>query len=149
MFSWSAVSTLKPLQKFFFMFLALFMGLQPSPLALQTLVVVCFLWMFRLPLFWFIAISVSAFLLSGLVFDPILEGIGRGLLTSTSLSGLWGGLFDLPIVPLTRLNNTMFMGAAVLALLISFLFVGLSEYLKRSKKAASAITKEQTPVEGV
>jgi uncharacterized protein (TIGR03546 family) len=63
------------------------------------------------------------------VFTPLayfLDGpahrLGLALLRAPALKGLWTSLYDLPIVPLTRFNNTVVLGNLVIA---AVLFVPL------------------------
>jgi uncharacterized protein (TIGR03546 family) len=63
---------------------------------------------------------VSAFFFTPLAwaFDGPAHKLGWALLSAPALAGLWTALYDLPIVPLTRFNNTVVLGNLVIGLLL-------------------------------
>jgi len=54
--------------------------------------------------------------------DGLAHSLGYGLLTAHALAPLWARLYDMPIVPWTRFNNTVVMGNLVIG---AVLFVPL------------------------
>jgi uncharacterized protein (TIGR03546 family) len=56
----------------------------------------------------------------GYAVDGLAHRIGLALLKAPALSGVWTALYDLPIVPLTRFNNTVVLGNLVLGLVLFF-----------------------------
>lgn len=54
----------------------------------------------------------------GWLADRPAHEIGLALLKAPALAGLWTALYDLPIVPLTRFNNTVVLGNLVLGLIL-------------------------------
>jgi len=52
----------------------------------------------------------------GYVVDGLAHSIGLALLKAPALAGLWTALYDLPVIPLTRFNNTVVLGNLVLGL---------------------------------
>ena len=66
--------------------------------------------------------TLAAFLFSwvGVLTDPISHEIGQWLLTQDSLAGLWTWLYNLPIVPWTKFNNTVVLGSLVLGLVLLY-----------------------------
>ncbi|HOX16966.1 MAG TPA: TIGR03546 family protein [Spirochaetales bacterium] len=56
-------------------------------------------------------------LLVPLLARPI-DGLGAWLLRMTSLRGLFERLYDLPVLPLTRFNNTLVMGGLAIGALL-------------------------------
>ena len=54
----------------------------------------------------------------GWAFDGPAHRIGLALLKAPALRGLWTSLYDLPIVPLTRFNNTVVLGNLALGLVL-------------------------------
>jgi uncharacterized protein (TIGR03546 family) len=54
----------------------------------------------------------------GYALDRVAHSIGWALLKFPALHGLWSALYDLPIVPLTRFNNTVVLGNVVLGALL-------------------------------
>jgi uncharacterized protein (TIGR03546 family) len=72
-------------------------------------------------LFFALRLNKSMALLAATFFTPLgwaADGpahcIGLALLQAPTLRGLWTALYDLPIVPLTRFNNTVVLGNLVL-----------------------------------
>ena len=60
--------------------------------------------------------SATFFTPLGYAVDGLAHKIGLALLKAPALSGLWTALYDLPIIPLTRFNNTVVLGNLVLGL---------------------------------
>ena len=56
-------------------------------------------------------LSAALFTATGAL-DGVARSIGLSLLGAEALRGLWTALYDLPIVPLTRFNNTVVLGNA-------------------------------------
>ena len=76
-------------------------------------------------LFFFLNVDSGMAALSAIVFtgvgylaDAPAHALGRALLTAGALKPLWTFLYDLPIVPLTRFNNTVVLGNFALGLLL-------------------------------
>lgn len=74
-------------------------------------------------LFFALRLNKGLALMSAVFFTPVgyaVDGpahkIGLALLKAPALAGLWTALYDLPIVPLTRFNNTVVLGNLVLGL---------------------------------
>lgn len=65
-------------------------------------------------------LSAAAFTAVAYAIDPVAHHIGLFLLKSGALHGLWTFLYDLPIVPLTRFNNTVVLGNLVLGIVFYF-----------------------------
>ena len=72
----------------------------------------------------FLCVNLSAVILSWLVFsalayalDPLFHRLGLFLLAGVGgLQGLWTTLYNTPIVPYTRFNNTILMGSLIVSL---------------------------------
>lgn len=64
---------------------------------------------------------VSGFLFSwiGWFLDPFTHKLGGLLLTADGLEPAWLWLYELPIMPWTRFNNTVVLGSLVLGILVS------------------------------
>ena len=75
------------------------------------------------------AAFLGAFLFSwvGMLIDPISHELGLWLLTRESLAGFWTGLYNLPIVPWTRFNNTVVLGNLLLGLALLYPVYRLSK----------------------
>ena len=75
-------------------------------------------------------LSAGAFTGVGYALDPVAHRIGWALLKASALRGLWTALYGLPLVPLTRFNNTVVLGNVALgALLYAPLYYGFLEVL--------------------
>jgi len=73
--------------------------------------------------------SLTLFALIAYIFDPIFHRLGYFLLMDIdSLKGLWTVLYNAPIAPLTRFNNTVVLGSLVSAL---FLFMPIYFGMKK------------------
>ena len=61
---------------------------------------------------------VSGFVFSwiGFLIDPISHSVGRWMLTRESLQAFWRMLYEAPIVPWTRFENTVVMGSLIIGL---------------------------------
>lgn len=64
------------------------------------------------------ALSALLFTAIGYAADGPAHLLGRAILTADPLRPLWTFLYDLPIVPLTRFNNTVVMGNFALGLIL-------------------------------
>jgi uncharacterized protein (TIGR03546 family) len=88
-------------------------------------------------------VNISAAVFSSIVFsiigyaaDPGAHVIGRALLLSSGLNGLWTLLSGMPVIPLTRFNNTVVLGSLVISLIIMvplFIFAKKFVVLYREK----------------
>lgn len=90
------------------------LGMTPA-LSLQSLVIFMAIFLFRIQPG---AAFVTAFFFKFIAFalDPIFHRTGEAILTMEGLSGLFTTLYNMPIVPMTRFNNTIVMGAGVISL---------------------------------
>jgi uncharacterized protein (TIGR03546 family) len=102
-------------------------GLSPT-LTLQGLAI----WFIILVLDVNLSAAILAFGLFSLIafaFDPLFHSLGYFLLVDIeALKGVWTALYNAPIAPLTRFNNTVVLGSLVGALL---LFVPVYTAMKR------------------
>jgi len=86
-----------------------------SPLfSLQGLLIIILIFFFR---FQMGAAFISAFFFKFTAFllDPVTDSLGKNVLESESLRPLFIQLYNMPIVPLTRFNNSIIMGSAVIS----------------------------------
>jgi uncharacterized protein (TIGR03546 family) len=56
----------------------------------------------------------------GFLLDPLAHRVGAAVLTAGALQGAWTALYNLPIVPWTRFNNTVVMGQLLFGLLLYY-----------------------------
>jgi uncharacterized protein (TIGR03546 family) len=75
--------------------------------------------------------SLGLFALIAYIFDPIFHRLGYLLLVDiTGLKALWIALYNAPIAPLTRFNNTVVMGSLVSALILfAPLYFGMKKFV--------------------
>jgi len=54
------------------------------------------------------------------IFDPVFHSLGYFLLAQVeSLKGVWTYLYNVPVAPLSRFNNTVVMGSLLIALILA------------------------------
>lgn len=72
-------------------------------------------------------LSATVFTPIGYIVDGPAHNVGLALLKAPALQGLWTALYDMPIVPLTRFNNSVVLGNLVfgLVLFVPLYFIGL------------------------
>lgn len=94
--------------------LGLILGFAPF-LSLQTLLVILLILIFR--------VQAGAAFVSGFFFafvawviDPIADILGQHVLEMHALRPLFGAMYNMPIVPLTRFNDSIVMGSFILSL---------------------------------
>jgi uncharacterized protein (TIGR03546 family) len=98
------------------------LGMTPA-LSLQSLLVFICLLFFRIQIG---AAFISAFFFSFLawILDPVFHSVGSSVLEVGSLQALFTTLYNLPLVPFTRFNNTIVMGSGVISVFLSpFVFL--------------------------
>jgi hypothetical protein len=108
------------------------LGLQPSFLSLQTFLVIGSMFLLKAPVLLIGALTAVFYLLGALFVDTLSSSIGAMILGIEALSPMWALMSELPIVPLTRFNNTVFMGSVFLAL--DFAVITYIVYMVKSKK---------------
>ncbi len=103
------------------------LGMTPS-LSLQTLLVFCCIFLFRVQAG---AAFTSAFFFKFVAFllDPVFHTVGFQVLQIESLQGIYTMLYNMPIVPFTRFNNTIVMGSAVISIALTPVIFVLSKIL--------------------
>src|SRR5689334_5130987 len=93
-----------------------FLGFAPF-LSLQTLLVLFIVFIFRVQL---AAAFLSAFFFKLIAFtlDPIADDLGRWALENPSLRDLWSTLYNMPLLPMTRFNNSIIMGSFIISIIL-------------------------------
>ncbi len=93
-----------------------FLGFAPF-LSLQTLLVLIIVFLFRVQLG---AAFLSAFFFKFIAFilDPVADPIGRFFLENPSLRPLWTSMYNVPLLPMTRFNNSIIFGSFIISLLL-------------------------------
>jgi uncharacterized protein (TIGR03546 family) len=76
-------------------------------------------------------LSATLFTLISFVFDPAFHAFGYYLLVEvSSLRGLWTSLYNAPIAPLTRFNNTVALGSLVSSVVLFLpIYLGMSRFV--------------------
>lgn len=94
----------------------LVLGLSPA-LSLQTLFIFLLILFFRIQAG---AAFLAAFFFKFVAYllDPLFVDLGAGVLEMPSLHALFTTLYNLPLVPLTRFNNSIVMGSGVAAIIL-------------------------------
>ncbi len=100
------------------------LGMTPS-LSLQSLIIFLLLFIFRIQIG---AALVTAFFFSFVAWllDPVFHEVGSLILNLEGLKTTFTQLYNMPIVPFTRFNNTVVMGSGVLAFALTPLVYFLS-----------------------
>jgi uncharacterized protein (TIGR03546 family) len=72
-----------------------------------------------------IKVNVSAAIFSSILFgilgyaiDPLSNIIGEKLLLADNLNGMWTTMYNMPVIPLTRFNNTVVLGSVVISIIL-------------------------------
>lgn len=96
--------------------LGVFLGFAPF-FSIQTLFVLLVIFFFRVQLG---AAFLSAFFFKFVAFllDPVADILGRGLLESDTFRPLWTSMYNLPILPMTRFNNSINMGSFAISIIL-------------------------------
>lgn len=93
------------------------LGMTPA-FSLQTLLVFLCLFVFRVQIgMAFLACFFFKFV--AWVLDPLFDAVGSRLLEAPLLYGFWTTLYNMPLVPLTRFNNSVVLGSGVTAIVLS------------------------------
>lgn len=117
------------------------LGMTPV-LSLHSLLVFLILFFFRIQIG---AALVTAFFMKFIAFllDPLFDAVGRKVLEMDSLAGLFTKLYNMPIIPYTRFNNSIVMGAAVITFALSpFVFILSQRLILKYRETVLARFKE-------
>jgi uncharacterized protein (TIGR03546 family) len=93
------------------------LGMTPL-LSLQSILIFICLLIFRIQIG---AAFLSAFFFAfvAYILDPIFHSVGCTILEMDALQGLFTTLYNMPIIPLTRFNNSIVMGSGIVSLILS------------------------------
>ncbi len=103
------------------------LGMTPS-FSLQTVLIYIVLFVFRVQIG---AAFLSAFFFTFMayLFDPLFVSVGEAILEMGPLKSFFTMMYNLPIIPLSRFNNSLVMGSGVVAFILSPLIFLLSKIL--------------------
>jgi uncharacterized protein (TIGR03546 family) len=93
------------------------LGMAPV-FSLQTILVFSLSLFFRVQL-GAMFLAVFFFKFAAWLLDPIFHRVGTSILLMDSLTGLWTKLYNMPIIPFTRFNNSVVMGAGATSILLA------------------------------
>jgi uncharacterized protein (TIGR03546 family) len=96
--------------------LGLLMGFAPF-FSIQTLLFIFLIFIFRVQIG---AAFFSAFIFKFLAYllDPMFDSVGRYMLELPALRSLFTAMWNIPLVPLTRFNNSIVMGSMLISLVL-------------------------------
>jgi uncharacterized protein (TIGR03546 family) len=102
------------------------LGMTPT-LSLHSLLIFLILFFFRIQMG---AALVTAFFFKFIAFilDPVFHSVGSKVLEMESLQGFFTTLYNLPLIPFTRFNNSIVMGSAVITFALSPIVFILSQF---------------------
>ena len=93
------------------------LGMTPA-LSLQSLLVFLCIFAFRVQM-GMAFLSAFFFAFVAWILDPVFDSVGSSILDMPSLHGLFTTMYNMPIVPLTRFNNSIVMGSGVMTIILS------------------------------
>lgn len=93
------------------------LGMTPM-MSLQTFLVFMVIFFFRVQAG---AAFLAAFFFkfAAWLLDPVFHSVGSSILEQDSLQGLFTTMYNIPLLPLTRFNNSIVMGSGVVAIVLS------------------------------
>ena len=117
------------------------LGMTPS-LSLHSLIIFLVLFFFRIQIG---AALVTAFFFKFVAFilDPAFHAVGSKVLELPSLQGFYTSLYNMPLIPFTRFNNSIVMGSAVITFILSpFVFIMSRIFILKYRATVVARFKE-------
>lgn len=107
--------------------LGLILGFAPF-LSLQTGLVLILLFFFRVQIG---AATLSAFFFKFIAYlaDPLADSLGQWALELPSLRPVYTELYNIPIIPFTRFNNSIVMGSGIFAILLCPVVFFISRFI--------------------
>lgn len=114
-------------------------------LSLQCLIVLSICFFFRVQLG---AAFLSAFFFKfvAYLFDPISNQLGKLVLESEGLRPLFTEMYNIPLVPMTRFNNSIVMGSAIISLIMVVPLYFVFKSLILSYRATIVAKYQQTKI---
>jgi uncharacterized protein (TIGR03546 family) len=110
--------------------------------SLQSVLVFICIFLFRIQIG---AALISAFFFKFVAFllDPVFHITGAAVLELPALKGLFTTLYNMPVIPYTRFNNTIVMGSAVISILcIPLVFFGSRQLVEKYRATVVARFKD-------
>lgn len=117
------------------------LGMTPM-MSLQTFLVFMVIFFFRVQAG---AAFLAAFFFKFIAFllDPVFDSVGAAVLSADGLQGLFTTMYNIPLLPLTRFNNTIVMGSGVITILASpFVYIASRIMIVKYRATVVARIKE-------
>ena len=117
--------------------LGAFLGFSPF-FSLQTFLILTILFFFRVQ---FGAAFLSAFVFKFIAFliDPLANSLGQWALELPSMRPMYTNLYNIPLIPYTRFNNSIVMGSFLVALILApFLYFFFAYSVKKYRTTVVA-----------
>ncbi len=109
------------------------LGFSPSIVNLHCILLLLSLCFLRLPLILLALTTALAWVLGWMGVDHVVDSLGLKLLREPALANLWTQLYNAPLVPWTRFNNSMVLGAAALSFILLPVWFGVGLSLRRKE----------------
>ena len=118
------------------------LGMTPF-FSLQSILIFILMFIFRIQIG---AALLSAFFFSfaAWILDDVFHIVGSKIFEAQALNGLFTTLYNMPIIPYTRFNNTIVMGSGVLAILLSPIVYVFAKGLVEKYRATVVARFKQT-----
>jgi uncharacterized protein (TIGR03546 family) len=113
------------------------LGMTPV-LSLHSLVIFLILFFFRIQIG---AALVTAFFFKFVAYllDPVFHSVGSKVLEMEGLQAIFTSLYNMPLIPYTRFNNSIVMGSAVVTVILSpFVYIASSIFIKKYREIVVA-----------
>jgi len=117
------------------------LGMTPT-LSLHSLIIFLILFFFRIQIG---AALVMAFFFKFVAFilDPVFHSVGSKVLEMKSLEGFFTTLYNMPLIPYTRFNNSIVMGSAVVTFALApFVFIASQIFINKYREVVVARFKQ-------
>ncbi len=105
----------------------LFLGLTPA-FSPQTILVMILLFMFRIQI-GAAFIAAFAFAMPAYLLDGVFHIVGKMVLEVDAFQGIYTTMYNMPIVPFSKFNNSVVMGSFVVAIFLSPFIFFITKYL--------------------
>jgi uncharacterized protein (TIGR03546 family) len=117
------------------------LGMTPV-LSLHSLIIFLILFFFRIQVG---AALVTAFFFKFIAFllDPVFHAVGSQVLEMESMQGFLTTLYNMPIIPFTRFNNSIVIGSAVVTFALApFVFIASQYFIIKYRETVVARFKQ-------
>ncbi|MBC87541.1 MAG: TIGR03546 family protein [Bdellovibrionaceae bacterium] len=117
------------------------LGMTPA-MSLQTFLVVILMFIFRIQI-GAALLATGFFAVFAYILDPVFDSVGQVVLEAGALQGLFTSLYNMPILPFTRFNNSVVMGSGVVGFALApFIFLLARVLVQKYREKVVARFKE-------